>query len=86
MTGSCNDLSLAPGHYLNQRWPIDNWALTEKLQWNLYQSTTIFIHFDLDVFNHLHYETYHPTIFRTGSDQKTYHKTQWYLRAAMFAV
>ena len=30
---------LAPGHYLNQRWLIVYWTITDKLQWNLNLNT-----------------------------------------------
>ena len=39
---SDNGLS-APSHYLNQCWNIVNWALRNKLQWDLYRNSNIFI-------------------------------------------
>ena len=33
----------APSHYLNQCWNIVNWALRNKLQWNLDRNQQIFI-------------------------------------------
>ena len=30
-------------HYLNQTWFLVDWAFSNKLNWNLYQNTTIFI-------------------------------------------
>ena len=33
-----------PSHYLKHCWGIVNWTLMNKLQWNLYQSTKLFIH------------------------------------------
>ena len=39
--GSNNGLS--PSHYLNQCWNIVNWALGNKLQWNLNRNLYIFI-------------------------------------------
>ena len=35
---------LAPTRYLNQHWFIVNYTLRNKLQWNLNQNTTFFIH------------------------------------------
>ena len=34
----------APSHYLNQCWVIANWTLRNKLQWNFYQNTKLFIY------------------------------------------
>ena len=33
-----------PSHYLNQCWIIVNWTLRNKLLWNSYQNTKLFIH------------------------------------------
>ena len=41
--GSDNGFS-APCHYLNRCWVIVNWALTNQIQWRLYQNKHIFIH------------------------------------------
>ena len=35
---------LTPSHYLNQRWVIVNWILTNKLQWNFNQKKIAKIH------------------------------------------
>ena len=34
----------APSHYLNQSWVIVNWTIGNKLQWNFYQNTKLFLH------------------------------------------
>ena len=34
----------APSHYLNQCWDIFNWTFENRLQWNLYRSSYMFIH------------------------------------------
>ena len=34
----------APSHYLNQCWNIVDWTLRNKLQWNFYRNSNIFIH------------------------------------------
>ena len=35
---------LAPSHFLNQHWVIAHWTPRNKLQWNCYQNTKLFIH------------------------------------------
>ena len=38
---ACHSDHYAPSHYLNQWWPIINWTLGSKIQWNV--SKTIFL-------------------------------------------
>ena len=33
-----------PSYYLNQHWPVVNWTLRNKLQWNWNRNTKLFIH------------------------------------------